>query len=1003
MARSENKPARDPLQPQRLAAGGLVDRQRTIEFTFDGATFKGYPGDTVASALLANGVVLAGRSFKYHRPRGILSAGSEEPNALVELRTGARREPNTKATMAELFDGLEATSQNRWPSLNFDVMSINSLFSPIFVAGFYYKTFMWPAALWEKLYEPAIRRAAGLGRAADTADPDTYEKVTKHAEVLVIGGGPAGLMAALAAARSGKRVVLVDEQAALGGRAIDDGALIDGRPARDWVRTVEAELASKPDVTILRRTTLFGTYDGGTYGALERVSDHLPVAKEHHPRQRIWRIVAKRVVLASGATERPIVFGDNDRPGVMLAGAVRSYINRFGVVPGDRVIVFTNNDYGATTVSDLVRSGANVVALVDSRPKPSAVVARIASDAGIKLLNGAVITRALGKKRVSGAVVRTQTGAEVRLFCDLIAVSGGWNPNIQLTTHLGSKPLWNDQLHCFLPGALPPGMSLGGAVAGDFSIHKALQGGAAAGASAVASNASGSITVPVPKADDESVAIAPLWRVKNAGGKAFVDFQNDVSDKDVELAEREGFRAVEHLKRYTTLGMATDQGRTANVNALAIMAEITNRTIPQTGITVARPPYAPVAVGALAGHHRGKSFKPTRLPPSYKWAKENGGVCVETGLWLRPSYFPREGEKDWLQTVEREVNTVRSAVGICDVSTLGKVDVQGADAGVFLDRIYMNNLKSLPIGKARYGGMLREDGVLFDDGTIARFAEHHYFITTTTANAVKALQHMEYCAQWLWPELDVQIISATEQWAQYAVAGPKSRELLQKIVDPQFDISDAGFPYLQVGEITVCGGVKARLFRLSFSGERAYEIGVPARYGDALMRKLWEAGREFGACAYGTEALGVMRIEKGHISGPELNGNTTPYDVGLGGMVAKTKDFIGRVLLTRPGMVGPDRPSLVGFRPVDRSARLRSGAHFLPKGATPTAENDQGYMTSVAYSPSNGHWVGLGFLKHGPNRIGEVVRAYDPVRGGDTLVEVVKPVFVDPEGVRVRG
>ena len=1002
MARTKEAPRRDPLQPQRLVDGGIVDHRRTIEFTFDGVTYKGHPGDTVASALLANGVMLAGRSFKYHRPRGILSAGSEEPSALLELRDGARREPNTKATTAELFDGLVAKSQNRWPSLDFDVMSINSLLSKVFVAGFYYKTFMWPAALWEKLYEPAIRRAAGLGRASDAADPDVYEKTTAHTDVLIIGGGPAGLMAALAAAQSGKRVILVDEQAALGGRAIDDGSIIDGRPAREWVRSVEAELASRPDVTILRRTTVFGTYDGGTYGALERVNDHVAVPQKHQPRQRLWRIVAKRAVLATGATERPIVFGDNDRPGVMLAGAVRTYINRFGVVPGDRVVVFANNDYAVSTVTDLINAGANVVAIVDSRPKPSEAISRIASSAGTKLLSGAVVTRALGKKRVTGALIRTQSGAEVRLFCDLIAVSGGWNPNIQLSTHVGGKPLWNDDLLCFLPGSLPPGMLLAGAVAGNFSLPKALGSGADAGATAVA-NGTKSVSIPVPKAAEDSVRIAPLWRVEDHSGKAFVDFQNDVTDTDVELAEREGFRAVEHLKRYTTLGMATDQGRTANVNALAIMADITGRTIPQTGMTLARPPYVPVAVGALAGHHRGKSFKPTRLPPSYKWAKEQGAVCVETGLWLRPSYFPRPGEKDWLDTVKREVNTVRNAVGICDVSTLGKVDVQGKDAAVFLERVYMNNLKSLAIGKARYGGMLREDGILFDDGTVARFAENHYFITTTTANAVRALQHMEYCAQWLWPELDVQIISATEQWAQYAVAGPKSRELLRKIVDPEFDISDAGFPYLQVGEITVCGGVKARLFRLSFSGERAYEIGVPARYGDALMRQLWEAGREFGACAYGTEALGVMRIEKGHISGPELNGTTTPRDVGLGGMVSKTKDFVGRTLGTRPGIVDPERPQLIGFRPVDRSVRLRSGAHFLAKGANPTAANDEGYMTSVAYSPSNGHWIGLGFLKHGPERVGEIVRAYDPVRGGDTLVEVVKPVFVDPEGARVRG
>ncbi|WP_333793456.1 sarcosine oxidase subunit alpha family protein [Hyphomicrobium sp.] len=990
-------------QPNRLRTGGLIDRSCTFHFTFDGHTYVGHPGDTLASALLANGVILAGRSFKYHRPRGILSAGSEEPSALVELREGARREPNTKATVAELYDGLTATSQNRWPSLRLDLMAVNSLLSPVFVAGFYYKTFMWPAALWEKLYEPMIRRAAGLGRASDENDPDTYEKANAFADVLIIGGGPAGLAAAQVAARSGARVILVDENAALGGRALDDASEIDGKPAADWVKSVEAELSSHPEVRILRRTTAFGTYDGGTYGALERVSDHVYRPAPGVPRQRLWRIAAKKVVLAAGATERPIVFGGNDRPGVMLAGAVRTYINRFGVAPGRRVVVFTNNDYGATTVRDLQRAGVDVVALVDSRRTVSEAVSRLAGETGTRLLSGAVVTGTRGRSRVRGVSVRTADGQTLSLHCDLVAVSGGWNPNIQLTTHLGSKPVWNERLCAFLPGPLPAGMSVAGAVGGDVTLDKALAAGNAAGAAAAAESGHRAPSVPVPLAIGESDAIEPMWRVAKPDGKAFVDHQNDVTDKDIELAEREGFRAVEHLKRYTTLGMATDQGRTANVNALAIMSEITGRSIPETGITVARPPYSPVSLGAIAGHHRGKSFKATRHPPSYRFAKEQGAKFVEAGLWLRPSYFPRPGERDWLETVSREVTTVRNSVGICDVSTLGKVDVQGPDAGVFLDRIYMNGMKTLAVGKARYGGMLREDGILMDDGTAARFGENHYFITTTTANAVKVVQHMEYCAQWLWPELDVQIVSATEQWAQYAIAGPKSRALLQKIVDPAFDISDEGFPYMGVGEITVCGGTKARLYRLSFSGERAYELGVPARYGDALIRRLMEAGEEFGACSYGTEALGVMRIEKGHISGPELNGTTTPKDAGLGGMVAKKKDFIGHVLGKRPGLLDAERPTLVGFRPVDRSAKLRSGAHFIARDAVPSAETDEGFMTSVAYSPSNGHWIGLGFLKRGPERMGEIVRAYDPVRGGDTLVEVVSTVFVDPEGGRVRG
>lgn len=987
----------------RTDAGGFIDLSRTIYFWFDGVRYSAHPGDTLASALLANGVRLTGRSFKYHRPRGILAAGSEEPNALVELRTGAHREPNTKATVVEVYDGLEAFSQNRWPSLTFDVMSVNSLLAPIFTAGFYYKTFMWPAAFWEKLYEPAIRRAAGLGRASDEPDPDRYEKLTAFCDVLVIGAGPAGLMAAVTAARSDARVILVDENFMLGGRAIDDASMIDDQPAGQWVCAIEAELAAYSDVGIMRRTTVIGTFDGGTYGALERVSDHLPSSPKGLPRQRLWRIVAKQAVLASGATERPIVFGNNDRPGVMLAGAVRTYINRYSVAPGRRAVLFANNDYAGSTALDLARAGAEVVAIVDSRPGSTDTVRVIAREVGCPLMDGAVLIDAVGAKHVKGAVVRKADGSTETLLCDLIAMSGGWNPNIQLTTHLGGKPQWNEPLATFTAGGLPPGLSVAGAASGAFSLTAALESGVDIGKAVSLRCGYQSVDCATPSAISESDAITPLWRVSGGRGKAFVDQQNDVTTLDIELAEREGFRSVEHLKRYTTLGMATDQGRTSNVNALAIMAELTQKSIPQTGMTMARPPYTPVAIGAFAGHHRDKHFKPTRLPPSYAWAKSHGAVFVETGLWLRPSYFPRPGERDWLESVTREVKTVRNSVGICDVSTLGKIDVQGPDAAAFLDKIYMNAMASLAIGRCRYGCMLREDGILLDDGTVARIGAHHYFVTTTTANAGKVFQHLEFCRQWIWPHFDVQIISATEQWAQYAVAGPHSRALLRKIVDQPFDISDQAFPYMQVGEMTACGGVQARLFRLSFSGERAYEIAVPARYGEAFMAALMEAGAAYGACAYGTEALGVMRIEKGHISGAELNGTTTPADVGLGAMVSRKKDFIGNVLGQRAGLLAPDRPTLVGLQPVDRAQRLRAGAHFLARGVKEIAENDDGYMTSVAHSPALGHWIGLGLLKRGPQRIGEIVRAIDPLRGYDTLVEVVSPVFIDAKGERVRG
>ena len=990
-------------QSNRLAAGGLIDRASTIGFTFDGRRYAGHSGDTLASALLANGVKLVGRSFKYHRPRGVLTAGSEEPNALVELRTGARREPNAKATVAELYDGLEATSQNRWPSLAFDVMAVNQLAAPIFVAGFYYKTFMWPAKFWEKLYEPMIRRAAGLGRLSGEADPDSYEKITAHCDVLVIGSGPAGLAAALAAGRSGARVILAEEDFALGGRLNSDRRTIGDKASSAWAAEAAAELASLPEVTVLRRTPVVGVYDDGVYAALERVSDHLREPAAHQPRQRLWRIVAKRAVLAAGALERPIPFGGNDTPGVMLASAVRTYLNRFGVAPGKRAVVYANNDDAAATIADLAAAGCEIAAVIDARGDAPALHAA-ARAAGASLIFGGAIARAYGGRSLKGCEIVDGRGRGFKVECDLIAVSAGWNPSIQLTTHLSARPVWDDRLAAFLPGARPVGMEVAGAAGGAYGLGEALAAGGKAGAEAAEACgfAAGAVDAPATDPEPGDTHGRGPWRSPVKRGKAFVDFQNDVTVSDVELAAREGFKSVEHLKRYTTLGMATDQGRTSNVLGLALMAEITGRSIPETGITAARAPFTPVAIGALGGAHRHKEFRPTRLPPSHFWAEEQGAAFTETGQWMRAAYFPRPGEKDWFETAVREVNTVRTAVGVYDASTLGKIDIQGADAGIFLDRVYINAFSSLAVGKARYGLMLREDGVAMDDGTTTRLGETHYYMTTTTANAGGVMRHLELCKQWLWPELDVHFSSVTDQWAQYAIAGPRSRDVVAALVDEGFDVSNEALPYMGARELTVCGGVKARLFRLSFSGELAYELAVPARYGDAMIRAIIKAGEPFGICPYGAEALAIMRIEKGHAAGPELNGNTTAADLGMGKMLSKKKDFIGRTLSGREAFLDPERPSLVGFRPVDRSARLRSGAHFVPRGETPSAANDQGYMTSTAYSPSNGHWIGLGFLARGPERMGEIVRAYDPVRGGDTEVEVVSPVFVDPEGARLR-
>jgi sarcosine oxidase subunit alpha len=982
----------------RLPDGGLIDRMRPLSFTFDGQVFSGFAGDTLASALLANGVKLVGRSFKYHRPRGILTAGSEEPNALVELRTAERHEPNTRASTAELYDGLVAASQNRWPSLAFDVGAINDLLSPFLVAGFYYKTFMWPPRFWEAVYEPLIRRAAGLGRAADAKDPDHYEKAYAHCDVLVIGGGPAGLMAALAAGRAGARVILCDEDFRLGGRLLAERYVIDEKPGVEWVMQVEAELASLPDVRVMRRTAVTGVFDHGQYGAVERVNDHLPVPPEFEPRQRAWKIVAKRAVLAAGAHERTIAFGNNDRPGVMLAGAARAYVNRFASAPGRRLALFTSNDDGWRTAADAQAAGIEVVAVIDSRAEP-----RVEAQHAVKVLSGAQVSHVHGRNGVTAIDVVDAQGRTQKVECDALAVSGGWSPAVHLTCHLGGRPVWNDAIAAFTPGTVPPGMHVAGAANGALTLDQCLTSGVATGALAAVECGHPFTSLTVPRAAGEPAAITPLWHVKVSRAKAFVDFQNDVTTRDIVLADREGFSSVEHLKRYTTLGMATDQGKLANVTGLAILAEASGRTIPQVGTTIFRPPYVPVSFGAMTGHHRGRDFRPIRLPPSHGWADQQGAVFIESGAWMRAQYYPRAGEKDWLESVNREVTTTRAAVGVCDVSTFGKIEFEGADAAIFLDRVCANTLSTLPVGKARYTLMLREDGFVFDDGTTARLAPERFVMTTTTANAVRAMQHFEFCHQVLWPSFDVQMMSVSEQWAQFAVAGPRSRDVLRKLVDDKFDLADKAFPYLAFRELTIAGGVAARLYRLSFSGELAYELAVSARYGDATIRAIMAAGAEYGITPYGIEALGVMRIEKGHVSGPEMNGQLTARDLGLGRMMSRKKDYIGRVLAERPALVAPDRPVLVGFQPVDRKARLYAGAHFIPVGARASIEHDEGYMTSVAFSPMLGHWIGLGVLTRGPERIGERVRAYDPVRNGDVEVDICNPVFFDPEGARLHG
>tara|TARA_R110002020_G_scaffold282883_3_gene498621 strand:- start:32167 stop:35103 length:2937 start_codon:yes stop_codon:yes gene_type:complete len=969
--------------------GGQIDRATTHKFMFDGKHYTGHAGDTLASALLANGVRLMGRSFKYHRPRGVLTAGSEEPNALVELRGGARQEPNTRATTAELYDGLLARSQNRLGSLRFDLLSVNDRLSNFLTAGFYYKTFMWPAAFWEKVYEPIIRKAAGLGSLSLKDDPDVYDKGFLHCDLLVIGAGPAGLAAALTAGRSGAEVILADEDFRMGGRLNSETFGLGDQTGAEWADATVAELAALPNVRLLPRTTVIGAFDHGIYGAVERVSDHMHTPDAGKQRQILWRIYTRRTVLAAGAIERPIAFENNDRPGIMLASALRTYANRFAVAADRRVAIFTNNDDGHRTAADLHAKGIKIAAVVDVRPDQP-------RNTDYEVLHGQVIDTK-GRHGLTFAEVRLGDGSLRTLECGALGMAGGWNPNVHMTCHQRGRPAWNEALAAFVPGGtLPAGMCVAGAANGDMSTAAALRGGAQAAMDAL--ELTGALP-DLPQAEDAPVNITPFWYVEGCS-RAWLDQQNDVTVKDVKLSHQEGYRSVEHLKRYTTLGMATDQGKTSNMGGLAIMAELAGKSIPEVGTTIFRPPYTPTAIGVLGGRARGQAFHPKRLTPSHTWATEQGAVFVEVGNWMRAQWFPRAGETTWRESVNREVLATRTSVGVCDVTTLGKVDVQGTDAAEFLNKIYCNGFAKLAVGRTRYGLMLREDGIVMDDGTAARLAEDHFVVTTTTANALPVYRHMEFVRQCLYPDMDVQLISTTEAWAQYAIAGPNSRKVLEKIVDS--DISNDAFPFMACANLTVCGGLRARLFRISFSGELAYELAVPTAYGDALIRRIMEAGAEFDITPYGTEALGVMRIEKGHAAGNELNGTTTAANLGLGRMVSTAKDSIGAVLSRREGLNRADDLRQVGLVPVDRSKPVPAGAHLMKADGPVDAAHDQGYVTSSCYSPNLGHAIALAFLKDGSNRLGERMRLVSPVTGVNVDVEIVSTHFFDPEGERLR-
>ena len=998
-------------QTHRAERGGRIDRSAPLAFTFDGVRYAGYRGDTLASALLANGVRLVGRSFKYHRRRGIFGAGSEEPNALVRVRTGARAEPNLKATQVELFDGLAAESQNRWPSLRFDVGALSNIASKLLPAGFYYKTFMWPGSWW-MLYEHFIRKAAGLGRAPVEPDPDHYDRRYAFCDVLVAGAGPAGLMAALTAARAGARVILVDDAPVLGGSLHASVCTIEGGDPVEFATGVGEELASCPNVRVLRRTTAFGYYDDNMILALERRADHLPAPSEHSSRQRVWWIRAKEVVLATGAIERPLPFEDNDLPGVMLASAARTYAFQHGVRLGDRCVIGTNNDSAYEAIEPMLNTGTNVVAVVDARDGgPGGDALAIVQRFGIELIAGSVVMRAIGLTGVDGVEVRSLSadGASVgddsrRMPCDLVCVSGGWNPTVHLFSQSRGRLRFDAERAAFVPGESVQRERSAGAARGLQRLSECLADGASAGADAV--RAAGIEAGPEPSCPavqewGDGVPARPLWVVPLPSwrhGKRFVDFQNDVTVADIELAAREGYSSVEHLKRYTTLGMGTDQGRTSNVNGLAVLAATLGNDIAAVGTTTFRPPYSPVALGAIAGREVGPDQSPVRRTPMHDWHAEHGATFVTVGPWMRAQYYLRRGES-MMDAINREALHVRRAVGMVDVSTLGKIEVRGRDAGEFLHRVYINRIRNLRVGRVRYAFMLREDGFVLDDGTCTRIRDDEYYITTGTGHAAAVMMHLERYAQVVWPKLDVHLTSVTDQWAGAAVAGPRSRDLLAAACDGA-DVSNEALPFMSCIEATV-SGAPVRIIRMTFSGEMAYEVHCPADHGVHVWEALLAAGERFDIMPYGTEALSVLRIEKGHVVPNELDGRTIPADFGFDRM-EKDEDFIGRRSLERFRTSERKRKTFVGL--VSQNGRaVPRGGHLVWNPTAPRPMRMLGHVTSNCYSPTLNRYIALALMDDAEDWKGKELYAASPLTASFVPVQVTDHVFIDPENRRPRG
>lgn len=1001
-------------QVNRLPKGGRIDRSQPLTFTFNGQNYQGYNGDSLAAALLANGVDIVGRSFKYSRPRGIVAAGAEEPNAILQLGAAENAQvPNIRATQQALYAGLVATSTNGWPSVNNDVMGIlGKVGGAMMPPGFYYKTFMYPQNLW-LTYEKYIRKAAGLGRSPLEVDPDIYDHMNQYCDVLVVGSGPAGLAAALAAGRSGARVILADEQEEFGGSLLDTRETLDGKPASEWAAKVIAELETLPEVTLLPRATVNGYHDHNFLTIHQRLTDHLgEVAPRGQARHRVHRVRAKRVVLAAGAHERPLVYANNDVPGNMLAGAVSTYVNRYGVAPGRQLVLSTNNDYAYRVVLDWLDAGQQVVAVADARSNPRGTWVEEARARGVRILTGSAVVEARGSKRVSGARIcaidvtghRVTSPGEV-VDCDLIVSSGGYSPVVHLASHLGGKPVWREDILAFVPseGGFQQ-RHCAGAVNGVFALGDVLADGFEAGAKAAAEAGFKAIEGTVPKTEKrKEEATLALFQVPHdkstaRAPKQFVDLQNDVTAAGIELATREGFESVEHVKRYTALGFGTDQGKLGNINGLAIAARSMGISIAEMGTTMFRPNYTPVTFGAVAGRHCGNLFDPKRYTAMHSWHLKQGAEFEDVGQWKRPWYFPKRGE-DLHAAVARECKAVRDSVGILDASTLGKIDIQGPDAREFLNRVYTNAWTKLDVGKARYGLMCKEDGMVFDDGVTACVGENHFIMTTTTGGAARVMEWLEIYHQTEWPELKVYFTSVTDHWATMTLSGPNSRKLLSEVTD--IDLDKDAFPFMTWKEGLV-GGVPARVFRISFTGELSYEVNVQADYALGVWEQIVEAGKKYNLTPYGTETMHVLRAEKGFIIvGQDTDGSVTPDDLNMGWCVGRNKPFswIGWRGMNREDCLREDRKQLVGLKPLDPNQVLPEGAQlvFDPKQSIPMKM--VGHVTSSYMSPSLGHSFAMAVVKGGLKRMGE--RVFAPLADGSVIeAEICSSVFYDPKGDR---